>query len=354
MQSKSTYLPVSAATHQVDMRQEMLLESKELAAAASQRDASVLSKLNAVLLQRDNASVLLKTHPLQTKHTLAHQIWQRSVDKAEAALAAEQAAKSVIPAARTAVDVAHKKANDTLEATKTATALTAASATDAAATSTAILNGTHEDPYFCIPGNLWLKHRHQVTSCAKASAQALVILQHRRHVLTHKILVLKSATTAAKIAAEELKAAAHDVTQTGMEPPLRAARQEHRRLENLAKEMQQQRVVSLSKKKSAEDEVMHNKAALETAHATLVTVHEKIRNKAAEKVARRAAKRAAKRAAERAAAAAAEAAAAAAAAQATVCISIAERMKIRRQGQRQSQRQGQRQGQGPAKKTRYH
>jgi len=342
MQSKSTYLPVSAATHQVDMRQEMLLESKELAAAASQRDASILSKLNAVLLQRDNASVLLKTHPLQTKHTLAHQIWQRSVDKAEAALAAEQAAKSVIPAARTAVDVAHKKANDALEATKAATALTAASAADAAATSTAILNGTHEDPYFCILGHLWLKHRHQVTSCAKASAQALVILQHRRHVLTHKILVLKAATTAAKIAAEELKAAAHDVTQTGMEPPLRAARQEHRRLENLAKEMQQQRVVSLSKKKSAEDEVMHNKAALETAHATLVTVHEKIRNKAAEKVARRAAKRAAKRAA--------EAAAAAEAAQATVCISIAERMKIRRQ----RQRQGQGQGQGPAKKTRYH
>ena len=336
----STYLPVSSAQHQVEMRQEMLLESKELAAAASQRDSCILSKLNAVLLQRDNAHVLLQT--LLKKHNLAHQIWQRSMDKVEAAFAAEQAAKNLLPAARTAVDVAHKKANDALEATKAATALSAASAASAAATSTAILNGTHEDPYFCmsVVGKAWLKHRHQVTTCAKASTQALVILQDRRHVLTHKTLVvkaaIKAANKAAKIAAETLKAAAHDVTQTG--PPLRAARQEYCRLENLAKEMQQQRVGSLSQKKSAEDEVTHNKLALETARATLVTVHEKIRIKAAEKVAKRAAKRAAKKAAE-----AAEAAAAAA--QATVCISIAERMKIRRQ------RQGQ--GQGPAKKPRY-
>ena len=333
----STSLPVSSAQHQFEMRQEMLLESQELAASASQRDSRILSKLNSVLLDRDNAHVLLKT-PLQ-KHNLAHQIWQRSMDKVEAALAAEQAAKSVIPAARTAVDVAHKKANDALEAAKAATALSAASAASAAATSTAILNGTHKDPYFRILGNLWLKHRHQVTTCAKASTQALVILQDRRHVLTHKTLVVKAANKAAKIAAEALKAAAHDVTQSGT--PLRAARQEYRRLENLAKEMQQQRVDSLSKKKSAEDEVTRNKLALETAHATLVTVHEKIRLKAAKK-----AKRAAKKAAEAAAAAeAAEAAEAAAAAQATVYISIAERMKIRRQ------RQGQ--GQGPAKKPRY-
>lgn len=341
MQLTSTSLPFSSAQHQIDMRQEMLLESKELAAAASQRDSCILSKLNAVLLQRDNAHVLLKTHPLLKKHNLAHQIWQRSMDKVEAAFAAEQAAKNLLPAARTAVDVAHKKANDALEATKAATALSAASAASAAATSTAILNGTHEDPYFCmsVVGKAWLKHRHQVTTCAKASTQALVILQDRRHVLTHKTLVVKAANKAAKIATEALKAAAHDVTQTG--PPLQAARQEYRRLENLAKEMQQQRVGSLSQKKSAEDEVTHNKLALETAHATLVTVHEKIRIKAAEKVAKRAAKRAAKKAAE---AAAAEAAAEAAA-QATVYISIAERMKIRRQ------RQGQ--GQGPAKKPRY-
>ena len=332
MQLTSTSLPVSSAQHQIDMRQEMLLESKELAAAASQRDSCILSKLNAVLLQRDNAHVLLKTHPLLKKHNLAHQIWQRSMDKVEAAFAAEQAAKNLLPAARTAVDVAHKKANDALEATKAATALSAASAASAAATSTAILNGTHEDPYFCMSvGKAWLKHRHQVTTCAKASTQALVILQDRRHVLTHKTLVVKAANKAAKIAAETLKAAAHDVTQTG--PPLRAARQEYRRLENLAKEMQQQRVESLSKKKSGEDEVTRNKLALETARATLETA----RIKAAEKVAKRAAKRAAKKAA--------EAAEAAAAAQATVCISIAERMKIRRQ------RQGQ--GQGPAKKPRY-
>ena len=332
MQLTSTSLPVSSAQHQIDMRQEMLLESKELAAAASQRDSCILSKLNAVLLQRDNAHVLLKTHPLLKKHNLAHQIWQRSMDKVEAAFAAEQAAKNLLPAARTAVDVAHKKANDALEATKAATALSAASAASAAATSTAILNGTHEDPYFCMSvGKAWLKHRHQVTTCAKASTQALVILQDRRHVLTHKTLVVKAANKAAKIAAETLKAAAHDVTQTG--PPLRAARQEYRRLENLAKEMQQQRVESLSKKKSGEDEVTRNKLALETARATLETA----RIKAAEKVAKRAAKRAAKKAA--------EAAEAAAAAQATVYISIAERMKIRRQ------RQGQ--GQGPAKKPRY-
>ena len=334
MQLTSTSLPVSSAQHQIDMRQEMLLESKELAAAASQRDSCILSKLNAVLLQRDNAHVLLKTHPLLKKHNLAHQIWQRSMDKVEAAFAAEQAAKNLLPAARTAVDVAHKKANDALEATKAATALSAASAASAAATSTAILNGTHEDPYFCMSvGKAWLKHRHQVTTCAKASTQALVILQDRRHVLTHKTLVVKAANKAAKIAAETLKAAAHDVTQTG--PPLRAARQEYRRLENLAKEMQQQRVESLSKKKSGEDEVTRNKLALETARATLETA----RIKAAEKVAKRAAKRAAKKAA--------EAAEAAAAAQATVYISIAERMKIRRQ------RQGQGQGQGPAKKPRY-
>ena len=309
------------------MRQEMLLESKELAAAASQRDSRILSKLNAVLLQRDNAHVLLKTHPLLKKHHLAHQIWQRSMDKVEAAFAAEQAAKSLLPAARTAVDVAHKKANDALEATKAATALSAASAASAAATSTAILNGTHEDPYFCMSvGKAWLKHRHQVTTCAKASTQALVILQDRRHVLTHKTLVVKAANKAAKIATEALKAAAHDVTQTG--PPLQAARQEYRRLENLAKEMQQQRVESLSQKKSAEDEVTHNKLALETAHAKVTRIK-------AQKVAKRAAKRAAE--------AAAAAAAAATEAAATVCISIAERMKIRRQ----------RQGQGPAKKPRY-
>jgi len=330
MQLTSTYLPVSSAQHQVEMRQEMLLESKELAAAASQRDSRILSKLNSVLLDRDNAHVLLQT--LLKKHDLAHQIWQRSMDNVEAALAAEQAAEGLIPAARTAVDVAHKKANDALEATKAAAALSTASAASAAATSTAVLNGTHEDPYFCMSvGKAWLKHRHQVTTCAKASTQALVILQDRRHVLTHKTLVVKAANKAAKIAAETLKAAAHDVTQTG--PPLRAARQKYRRLENLAKEMQQQRVESLSKKKSGEDEVTRNKLALETARATLETA----RIKAAEKVAKRAAKRAKK---------AAEAAeAAAAAAQATVYISIAERMKIRRQGQGQ--------GQGPAKKPRY-
>ena len=253
------------------------------------------------------------------------------MDKVEAAFAAEQAAKGLLPAARTAVDVAHKKANDALEATKAATALSAASAASAAATSTAILNGTHEDPYFCMSvGKAWLKHRHQVTTCAKASTQALVILQDRRHVLTHKTLVVKAANKAAKIATEALKAAAHDVTQTG--PPLQAARQEYRRLENLAKEMQQQRVGSLSQKKSAEDEVTHNKLALETAHAKVTRIK-------AEKVAKRAAKRAAKKAAKKAAEAA-EAAEAAA----TVCISIAERMKIRRQ----------RQGQGPAKKPRYY
>ena len=336
MQLTSTYLPVSSAQHQVEMRKEMVLESEGIAASASQHDASILSKLNAVLLQRDNAHVLLKT-PLE-KHNLAHQIWQRSMDKVEAAFAAEQAAKSLIPAARAAVDVAHKKANDALEATKAATALSAASAASAAATSTAILNGTHEDPYFCILGNLWINHRHQVTTCAKASTQALVILQDRRRGLTHKMLDLKAANAAAKIATATLKAAAHDVTQTGS--PLQAARQEYRRLENLAKEMQQQRVESLSQKKSAEDEVTRNKLALETAHATLVSVHEKIRLKAAQKVAKRAAKRAAKKAAEAAAAAAAAATEAAA----TVCISIAERMKIRRQ----------RQGQGPAKKPRYY
>ena len=307
----STSLSVSSA----QQAERMLLESKELAASASQRDSRILSKLNAVLLQRDNARVLLKTHPLLKKHNLAHQIWQRSMDNVEAAFAAEQAAKSVIPAARTAVDVAHKKANNALEATKAATALSAASVASAAANSIAILNGTHEDPYFSILGNLWLKHRYQVTTCTKASTQALIILQDRRHVLTHKMLDLKAANAAAKIATATLKAAAHDVTQTG--PPLQAARQEYRRLENLAKEMQQQRVVSLSKKKSAEDEVTRNKLALETARATLVTVHEKIRIKT-EKVAKRA-----KRAAEP-----------------TVYISIAERMKIRRQ-------------QRPAKKPRY-